>query len=185
MESDAQARGDDDLAGNGYLQFQNGAQAFVRTMPRGAADWDFEVIGTRGRLRVVADAEEVEWWRLVPASLEGRRRRVARHLFPLADSGPSANTRTVLDLVACLQTGDEPTANGDLARHALEVAIALRESHRRGGVRVDLPLADRTLSINSSETLAGDEPVAVRRARAAPIPGGRVRAAWRSGRRRG
>ena len=62
MEDDAQARGDDDLAGNGYLQFEHGVQAFVRTLPCGAADWDFEVIGTRGRLRAVADAEEVEWW---------------------------------------------------------------------------------------------------------------------------
>jgi hypothetical protein len=46
----------------------------------------------------------------------------------------------------------------------LEIAIALRESHRQGGRRVDLPIADRSLAIRSAETLQGDLPVAVRRA---------------------
>ena len=171
MESDDQAAGDVDLAGNGYLQFENGVQAFVRTMPCGAADWEFEVIGTAGRMRAVADAQEVELWKMAPTSLDGLRRSVARHLFPLSDSGHSANTRTVLDLLECIETGDEPTADGESARQALEIAIAMRESHRRGGVRIDLPLADRSLLMQSSETLADGEPAAVRRARAAAAGG--------------
>jgi hypothetical protein len=32
---------------------------------------------------------------------------------------------------------------GEDGRQALEIAIALRESHRRGGVKVNLPLEDR------------------------------------------
>ena len=32
---------------------------------------------------------------------------------------------------------------------ALEVAIGMRESHRRGNVRVDLPIADRSLKIEA------------------------------------
>ena len=82
MESDAQAAGDADLSGNGMLQFEDGVQAFVRTTECGVADWDFEVTGTEGRLRGVNDAEEVEFWRLAPALLPGRRREPARHLFP-------------------------------------------------------------------------------------------------------
>ena len=34
---------------------------------------------------------------------------------------------------------------------ALEIALALRESHRRGGTRVKLPLKDRSLGILSAE----------------------------------
>jgi hypothetical protein len=66
-----------------------------------------------------------------------------------------------------IESGGEPLCNGEAGRQALEIAIALRESHRRGGARVDLPLADRSLRLESSETLRGDEPAAVRRARAA------------------
>ncbi|MBI3969782.1 MAG: Gfo/Idh/MocA family oxidoreductase [Chloroflexi bacterium] len=175
MEDDARAATDDDLSGNGYLQFENGVQAFVRAMPCGAADWEFEVIGTKGRLRAVNDADQVEFWKVTAPTLAGRRREPARQGFPMPVpgssigglTGHSANLRTVQDLLAGLRTGKEPNCNGEAGRQALEIAIALRESHRRGGVRVDLPLVDRSLRINSSETLHGDEPAAVRRARAA------------------
>jgi UDP-N-acetyl-2-amino-2-deoxyglucuronate dehydrogenase len=166
IEDDAAARGDDDLSGNGYLQFAHGPQAFVRAMPSGGADWEFEVIGTRGRLRAENDGEEVEFWKLADAALPGRRREPARHLFPRPAGAPTANVATVQDLLLGLEMGKEPNCNGEAGRQALEIAIALRESHRRGGVRVDLPLADRSLRLNSAETLHGDEPVAVRRARA-------------------
>jgi hypothetical protein len=47
-------------------------------------------------------------------------------------------------------------------RDALEIAIAMRESHRRGGVRVDLPIEDRGLLIRSLEAIRGDLPARVR-----------------------
>lgn len=166
MASDERAAGDDDLEGNGYLQYDNGVQAYVRSMATGAASWEFEVIGTEGRIRVVSDAQRVEFWKMVEPTLEGRRREPAQHLFPMPWNGESPNLRTARDLLACIETGKTPNCSGEDGRHALEVAIAMRESHRQGGTRINLPLADRSLRINSQETLAGDEPAAVRRARA-------------------
>lgn len=170
MEDDARAAGDDDLSGNGMLQFANGVQAFVRTTNCGAADWEFEAIGTQGRLRALNDGEEVEFWRLAEPMLPGRRREPARHIFPRPFGAASANARTVQDLLLALDAEKEPNCNGEAGRQALEIAIALRESHRRGGARVTLPLDDRTLRLNSTETLHGDEPAALRRARAAAQP---------------
>ena len=167
MASDEKAVGDDDLEGNGYLQYASGAQGFVRAMPSGGANWDFELIGTIGRIRTVADAQRIDFWKSVEPTLEGRRREPAQHLFPMPWNGESPNVRTVRDLLLCIGTGKRPNCSGEDGRHALEVAIALRESHRRGGVRVNLPLEDRSLQIRSQETLGGDEPAAVRRARAA------------------
>ena len=57
----------------------------------------------------------------------------------------------VEDLIQAIETGSDPRCSGDDGRAALEVAIALRQSHRDGFVRVDLPLADRSLGILSSE----------------------------------
>lgn len=67
------------------------------------------------------------------------------------------------DVVSAIETGRPPKCSGDDGLAALETAIALRESHRRGGVKVHLPLKDRSLLIHSTETLHGDTPVRVRR----------------------
>ena len=163
MEDDEAAAGDDDLRGNGYLQFDNGVQAFVRAVSCGAAAWEFDVIGTEGRLRAISDGEEVEFWKLQASELPGRPREQARLVFPRPQRVDTPNARTVQDLLACLEDGTEPICNGEAGRHALEIAIAMRESHRRGGRRVDLPLADRALRMNAAETLHGEEPVIARR----------------------
>ena len=168
ITSDEAAASDDDPQGNGYLHYANGVQGFVRTMPCGAADWDIEVIGTKGRLRShqqwrtggVLEASPVQHWRDASWS----RRSIS---FRCQTSNENANVRCVRDLIACVETGKEPNCSGADGRHALEIAMALRESHRRGGTRVALPLADRSLHIRSRETLHGDEPAIVRRARAA------------------
>ena len=46
-----------------------------------------------------------------------------------------------------IELGEERTCPGEFGREALEIAIAMRESHRRGNVRIDLPLRDRSLRI--------------------------------------
>ena len=42
------------------------------------------------------------------------------------------------------KNGGEPRASGRRVRDAMEIETALNESHRRGNVRVDLPLPDRS-----------------------------------------
>ena len=57
------------------------------------------------------------------------------------------NTATVESIVDALENGIEPRSSGDNGRKVLEMAIALRESHRRNHTPVRLPLADRSLKI--------------------------------------
>ena len=170
LSSDTAAASDEDPQGNGYLHYTNGVSGFVRTLACGAADWDIEVIGSKGRLRSLNNAEQVEFWKLTPSTLEGRRMEPAQHIFPLPTSNENANVRCVRDPALCIESGKAPNCSGEDGLHALEIAIALRESHRRGGTRVGLPMADRSLHIRSRETLLGDEPATVRRARAAAEP---------------
>ena len=63
----------------------------------------------------------------------------------------------------CIETGKQPRCSGQDGRKALEIAIAMRESHRQGGRRVDLPLPDRSLRILSSEIRSDAVPARVRR----------------------
>ncbi|MSP11833.1 MAG: Gfo/Idh/MocA family oxidoreductase [Chloroflexi bacterium] len=160
MESDEKAAGDEDMMGNGYLAFDNGARAYARMMPSGGAEWAFEVVGENGHLRSVGDGREIEWWQKKEG---GARRELEQRQLTLPQDIRSPGYRAVLDFIKCLDTGKEPTCSGVDGREALETAIALRQSHRQGGSRVDLPLADRSLYIRSQETLQGDLPQAFRR----------------------
>ena len=72
----------------------------------------------------------------------------------------------IYDLIHCIETGDTPKCSGEDAREALEIAIATRESHRRGNVRVNLPVEDRRERIISAEVInSGGIPRAIQRQR--------------------
>lgn len=156
MESDEAASGEDDLAGNGYLSFDNGVIGYLRGMGCGIASWEFDVIGEKGRIRSLSGALEFEWFRLA-------RGLPARYPFPLPARVQGTGLTILEDITAAIETGRKPRCAGEDGLAALEVAIALRESHRKGGIRVDLPVEDRSLSIRSVETRHDDLPARIRR----------------------
>ena len=166
MESDEKAAGEDDLMGNGYLAFDNGVRGFLRAMPTGLAPWEFDVIGTEGRVRSLAQGLEREYSRWVPGGL--RNQGVpAQAPFPLPINIGGMGLSVIGDLVQAVETGAQTRCSAEDGRKALEIAIALRESHRQGGRRVDLPLADRSLRILSVEIAQDDVPARIRRLQAA------------------
>jgi predicted dehydrogenase len=161
MESDAAAAGDHDLMGNGYLAFDNGVRGYVRAMACGAANWEIDVIGERGRVRSVANCYDMQFtqlvgdvsWRSIPVEAP----------FPLPPQIQGTGLSVVDDLVAAIESSATPACSGDDGLAALEIAVALRSSHRRGGLRIDLPLADRSLGILSAELAHDSIPARVRR----------------------
>jgi len=46
-----------------------------------------------------------------------------------------------------IEAGEEKICPGEFGREALEIAIAMRESHRSGGVKIELPLENRNSRI--------------------------------------
>ncbi len=155
-----------DPEGNGYLAYDNGVRGFLRGMPCGAAAWDFEVIGTEGRIRSSAHGQDFEYYKMIPGGLRGGKLPV-RAPYPWPAYLRSMGEIIVADLVHCIETGASPRCAGTNGREALEVALALRESHRKGGQRTDLPLADRTLTMLSRDLQHDDVPARIRRAQAA------------------
>jgi len=154
-ESDAAAAGDDDHRLNGYLAFRNGARAFLRTMPSGALDWSCDVIGDRGTIRVTGNGANFEWLTMSKDWV------VTSRALPRPQRFKSPGVMAFLDLLDAIEIGRKPVCSGADGRAALEIAVAMRESHRRGGVRVDLPLDDRSLGIRSADVMRGDLPVAL------------------------
>jgi predicted dehydrogenase len=160
MESDEAAATVDDLLGNGYVAFDNGARAYIHMMETGDSEWvgAMDVLGESGKLRFFASAREIEWWQVDPTS---RRRELVRRLFPTPQVVESGNVRAVRDFVRCIETGKDPACTGEDARSALEIALAMRESHRQGGRRTHVPLADRDLGIQSWENVRWSLPRAL------------------------
>ena len=176
MQSDEAAESDGDIMGNGYLVFDNGVRAFVRSMEAGGATWDFDVIGEDGRIRTPNDAQAWELTSMVAETfppVENRRpgvrarRNPVMHQVPWPTHMQGMGLTIVDDIISSFENGHPPKCSGDDALKALETAIAMRESHRRGFVRVDLPLEDRSLKIVSGETIGDSVPARIRRQRAA------------------
>ena len=162
MASDKDAAKDDDLMGNGYLAFDNGVRAYLRSTPTGVASWEFDVIGTKGRVRTLSDALEFEFFQRVSGGLRNRG-IPARSPFSHPARPEGQGITVVNDLIDAIENNRPPRCSGADGRAALEVAIALRESHRQGGIRIDLPIADRSLKIFSNETHADHTPARIRR----------------------
>jgi predicted dehydrogenase len=147
VESDEKAAGEGDLAGNAYLAFENGARGFCRMLPSGASTWTLDAIGEKGTISIRNGNEghEFELWTMGEV-VEGARPTPVRHIFPRPQKIWSAGVGQVKDAIVCIETGKTPNCSGDMGRHLLEISLGIRESHRRGNVRVDLPLEDRSLA---------------------------------------
>ena len=162
-EMDAASDNDQsDPQGNGYMVFDNGVRAFLRSMPTGIAMWEFDMIGTQGRIRSGTNGEAFELQRLQTG---GNRNRgiPATEPFPLPTQIPGMGITIVNDIIDAIEHGGSPRCSGADGRAALEIAIALRTSHQRGGIRIDLPLENRALGIQSSEIFQDDIPARIRR----------------------
>ncbi len=162
MESDAAAAGEADLMGNGYLVFDNGVRGYVRCFPCGPANWEIDVIGEQGRVRAVANCYAMEFTQLIEDPQSGRP-IPAQLPFPLPPTIRGTGLSAVDDLIRAIEDGTPPTCSGDDGAAALEIAVALRQSHRDGGVKITLPLPDRSLGIVSAELAHDSVPARVRR----------------------
>jgi len=162
MESDEAAAGDNDLQGNGYVAFDNGIRGFLRGTSCGVANWETDVIGTDGRARTMFNCIEAEYTHLAEGGPRGRGIPIHTPV-PLPPHIEGMGLTIIRDLIESVEQDTQPRASIHDGRQALEIAVALRESHRQGGAKVALPLEDRSLTILSSEIQNDDQPARVRR----------------------
>lgn len=80
---------------------------------------------------------------------EGQKRRVEMPWIPPQFVGGYNAVYGLADIIDCLEGRlDEPKNSGRRVAVALEVELGLKQSSARGGVRVDLPLKDRSLGLH-------------------------------------
>jgi predicted dehydrogenase len=138
MDSDEAAAGDSDLRGTGMILYESGIRGFLNT-----GGWlNIDFIGSDGWISARNEHADFEMWSRHPETREPIRRQ-----FPNPKRPRSSQQAAIEGLVKNLDDGTEPLCPGEFGREALEIAIGLRESHRRGGEKMVLPLEDRSLRI--------------------------------------
>ncbi len=148
---------DDDQGMGGYVRFVNGVECFIHF--KDAAKKGIEVLCERGVF--FSDWYKFYLWRTGDAERPGRLADLKEDegRFPGSGVGERSygedgwrNTgfrqmSGIRSIVASLEKGTEPAAAGAIMRNGLEIAIALRESHRREHAPVKMPLEDRGLTL--------------------------------------
>ena len=145
----------------GYIRFANGIEAFL-----GLGDFGIrgiEVVGTRGmilntdntglglELRVMPEGTQrvnLPAMKTVDVGFTPHDASPVRGRDEAGWQDPGVPMRDIVDdFMRVLEEGggELEITTGDDLRHALEMSIAVRESHRRGHVPIALPLEDRSL----------------------------------------
>lgn len=128
---------DKDPDGIYQVTFENGIEA--ASVPAGP--WEFEVLGTRGSVRVLSNGERT----VLRRAVDERGRALTEIDVP--DIEPHSTTQFCLeDLVAAKEEGRPTLGHIDVTHHLTEACLAVAESHRRGEW-VTLPLENRDLYI--------------------------------------
>jgi len=102
--------------------------------------FDTDVIGTEGRALSWDNGQLF------------RTRRSARGGAPAREQtytprGESPTVCTIRDIIRELETGERTAGNIDVTMRSVEVQFGIIASHQRGGERVALPIADRTVYV--------------------------------------
>ena len=169
IQSDESANSNNEVFGNGYFVYKNGVRGFVRSMsPGGAALTSFDIIGEKARATTGDDGMTWHLTKLIDSDVNSISYRPLsqRHPGPLAVEFPfplpaklvATGLSIVENIVDCIGNGEKPLCSGEDGAAALEAAIAIRESHRLGGVKIELPIKDRELKIFSGDTKNDNTP---------------------------
>ena len=106
------------------------------------ANYGVDIIGTAGQLAVRCSRQPGLWH--LPRPQEGNPGDFGDwRQIELPATGLSANSMMYLELMQAHTEGVEPSASGAKGREAFEMILGLYLSHRDGGRRVELPLAQR------------------------------------------
>ena len=141
MDSEERAAGDSDLSGSGYIVYENGVRAVMNTQAETSGhNWTLEFIGDKGRIVSRNAHAQFELWSTHPETDNPIQCQFPNPWYPR-----SSMVDAIEGFADPLRLEKRLICPGEFGREALEIAIGLRESHRRGNVRVDLPLEDRSL----------------------------------------
>lgn len=145
----------EDIPGRAMLLYQSGAVGFADI--DSSLGFGIELQGESGRILIDSAADGLTMWQYqAPASPSSERawyqggpckERTVRQVRTKGSKGTLICA--LEELIACIEHDRESTSSGQDGRAALELALAVHQSHASGGARIVLPLHDRAFAVDS------------------------------------
>jgi predicted dehydrogenase len=123
-----------DPGGSAYLHFANGLRALVSASKGTVSNFELDLVGERGRLRIGTHVAEL--WRL---DEEGRASQTA---LARPRTTRAYLVAAVEELVGLVERGGQPSSSGADGRRVLAILLGILQSSAAGGSRVDFPIVD-------------------------------------------
>jgi predicted dehydrogenase len=133
-------RSDKDPQAVYQIELEGGVEAM--TVPAG--NWDFEVLGDEGMLRSMNN--NIDWGLRTRQPLGKKFHTFLPADYPTVEPR-SATVDCLRDLIEAHEQHKATLGEVKVTHHATEICLAVAESHRQGGTRVTLPLANRELYV--------------------------------------
>ncbi len=132
-----------DPGGSAYLRFQNGVRAFINASKGTMRNFELDLIGESGRIRVGTHIFEL--WDLIESGPAGQLRPPER--AAIAQLRPLHTTRGYLvagveELIGLVENGGKGSSTGEDGRRALSILLAILQSNAAGGARINFPIKD-------------------------------------------
>jgi predicted dehydrogenase len=129
-----------------YVKMRDGVSCALVGCSRENYDiFDFDIIGTRGRIRIEDLGYRIRLWRMGTHSQIPDRKVLIEAFPPFSPSMHGMMLAAVDNLVRCVTEGQKPLNTGRDGLAALEIIEALKRSATANGERVNLPLESNRL----------------------------------------
>lgn len=134
-----------DTGGYALIYFKNGVYVTVHADSKGYFIFEFDIMGTEGRIRIG------NWLFELYLAEESRTESGLIELYRKEMHLERNNSwiEAVNHLIDCIEGKAENVSGPRDAMAALEIALAIHESHQKEGARVDLPLENMALRVLS------------------------------------
>ncbi len=135
-----------DVGGYALIFFKNGAYATVHGDSKGFFHFEFDIMGTKGRIRIgnwLFELYQAEESKTESGLVELYRKDISH--------GEKKNiwTEAANNLIDCMEGKSENFSGPGDGMAALEIALAIHQSSNNGGKAVGLPLVERDFRIPS------------------------------------
>ncbi|MGH2459499.1 MAG: Gfo/Idh/MocA family protein [Chloroflexota bacterium] len=124
-----------DPGGSALIHFQNGVRALVNASKRTMGNFELDLVGETGRLRIGTHVAEV--WR----PLEGGQPAVSPIHVPHTTRGDMV--AAIDELIGLVERGGQGSSTGQDGRRVLSILLGILQSNAAGGARVHFPIQDR------------------------------------------
>jgi len=124
-----------DPGASAFIHFENGVRAFINASKGTAKNFEIDLLGTDGRIRVGADVAELS--RTFPDGQTGTSR------LEVPSTTRSDAAAAIQELIGLIEHGGTPSSSGEDGRRTLSILLGILQSNADHGARIDFPLTDR------------------------------------------